>query len=132
MKKSVKAMPVVADHNMVEAAYMLLETEKLGTPERHKSLVMKIWATMAEYAPVPKQGRLTMLQRRAYETIADYIDEHGISPSYREIGEQLGTNKPHVHQIVHALRKRGFITLREGKRRSIGLVVRPGEELTSR
>lgn len=128
-KRLVKVLPLAADHNMIEAAYMLIETMPKGTPERHKRLVSEIWQTMATFAPPPRQSGLTRLQQRCHEAIFDFINDHGIAPTYTEIGAMMNQSKGGVHQIVHALKKRGVIDFREGRRRSITLTVKPGEPI---
>lgn len=125
----VKTLPLAPTHDMIEAAYMLIETMPKGSPERHKRLVAKVWETMSEYAPPPKQSGLTRLQQRMHETIADYIEQNGIAPTYQEIGDMMGKSKSDVWQVIHALKRRGVITFRPGHKRSIQLVCRPGEPI---
>lgn len=120
-------LPVEADHNMIEAAYTLIETMKKGTPDRDRRLVATIWAAMVEVAPKPRASGLTDLQRRTHEIIAAFIQDNGMSPSYDEIGRQLGKGKSDVHDIIHAMKRRGVLTLRGGSKRSIRLIVQPGE-----
>lgn len=129
-KRPVKAMPLVADHNMIEAAYMLIETMPQGTPDRAKRIVAKVWETMAEYAPRAKQTGLSKLQQRCHEAIFDFINDHGMAPTYEEIGALIGRpSKSAVHHLVHALKRRGVLTLGEGVKRSISLSINPGEPL---
>lgn len=129
MKSPARHMPTVATQNMINAAYMLIETMPQGTAERHKRIVAAVWETMAQFAPPPKAGGLTRLQAQTHEIIADYIADHGMSPTYREIGDQMGKGPSDICQIVHALKRRGVITLRGQSKRSIRLVVNPGEPL---
>jgi hypothetical protein len=124
-----KTLPIAPTHDMIEAAYMLIETMPKGTPERHKRIVMQVWEEMIAHAPKPKPSGLTRLQQRTHEAIADFIDEHGLAPSYEEVARQLGKTKSHTHQIIHALRRRGVITFREGHKRTIQLICRPGEPI---
>lgn len=126
-KRRVKTLPIEADHNMIEAAYMLIETMPKGTPERLKRIAAEVWRTMAEYAPPPKPGGLTRLQQRCHEAIADHINDYGQSPTYEEIGAILGKGKSQVFSVVHALRKRGVINFGDHRLRSITLLVRPGD-----
>ena len=131
-KRVVKVLPLDADHNMIEAAYMLIETMAKGTPERHKRIVAEVWKTMAQFAPRPKQTGLTKLQQRCHEAIFEFINDHGKAPTYDEIGAMLNKGKGDVFQIVHALKRRGVITLGENVRRSIAIVINPGEPLPPR
>lgn len=129
-KRVVKVLPIEPDHNMIEAAYMLIETMPQGTPERHKRIVAAVWKTMSQFAPKAKQTGLTKLQQRCHEAIFDFINDHGIAPTYEEIGALIGKkNKSAVHAIVHALKRRGVINLGENTRRSIALCINPGEPL---
>lgn len=132
-ERRVKVLPIEPDHNMIEAAYMLVETMPKGTPERHKRIVAEAWKAMAQFAPKPKQTGLTKLQQRCHEAIFDFVNDHGKAPTYSEIGALIGKdNKSAVHAIVHALKRRGVITLGENVRRSIALCINPGEPLPPR
>ena len=62
----------------------------------------------------PRQGELLAYLRR-------YIGERGCSPSFVEIGEQLGVAKGAVHRLVHSLKDRGHIMIDPQRRRSIAL-----------
>lgn len=126
-----KAMPTTPDNNMISAAYMLIETMPKGTEARHKKIVAEVWRTMAEFAPGAKSSGLTERMRICHEIIADYINENGRAPSYDEIGAQMGKQRHDVLQIVHSLRRRGFITFRDGFRRSIRVLIQPGENKPS-
>lgn len=126
------AVPREMTHDMIEGTYMLIETMPQGTPERLKRIVQEIWKQAIELAPPSRTGGLTPLQRRVHEIIADYIDDHGISPSYVEIGRQINRGGPDAFRIVQALKRRGAVTVNrhtKSNRRSIRLLVRPGEPL---
>lgn len=125
--KKVKAMPTTADHNMIEAAYMLIETMPKGTPERHKKIVAEVWDIMCQFAPTAKTGGLTPRMRQGLETICDYIDENGTPPTYLQIAKLMNRQKSDIHGLVHALRRRGFIDFKDRKFRSIRILIRPGE-----
>lgn len=124
-----KIMPTHADSNMINSAFMLLESMKGGTEQRNKKIVAAIWETMAAVSPPPRQSGLTRVQQRAHETIADYIAEHGQSPTYEEIGQQMGKNKSDIHRIVHFLKNRGVISVKGQAKRSIVMLVQPGEPI---
>lgn len=127
MSKPVKAMPTEPHPNMVNAAYMLLESMPLGSPERHKKAVAEIWRTMAAVAPKARAGGLTPRMRQALEVIAEHIAEHGQPPTYAEIGRGIGRHKSDVGLIVRSLRARGFITFKDRARNSIRILIQPGE-----
>lgn len=71
--------------------------------------------------------------RMAYEFIKDHIDSNGYSPTYREIGAELGVKSTaDVHLIVAKLVRTGKITMVPGKTRTMKVVdedfVREGAE----
>lgn len=129
MKKTVRAMPIIADQNMINAAYTLIETMPKGTEERHKRIVAAVWAAMAEFAPGTRPHGLTNRMRQALEVIGEYIDENGRSPSYEDIAQLTGREyKSDVFHIVQALKRRGFIDFTKGTARSIRIIKREGEQ----
>jgi SOS-response transcriptional repressor LexA len=55
--------------------------------------------------------------------IAEYIEEHGYSPTYREIMEGVGLYScSTVSRHVTDLRKQGYITFEDGMSRTIRLL----------
>lgn len=120
-----KAMPTTATTDMISAAYMLLETLPLDTPERQRRAIMKIWKTMADAAPLPDPIRAPRRQQQVYEVIADFINDNGRVPTYDEIGALVKMHKSQVHACVKSLRKRGYLTYREGHTKSIKLLGAP-------
>lgn len=126
--KTARVMPLEPDANMINAAFVLIETMPTGTPERHKRIVAEVWRQMAEVAPFGRTSGVTRLQARTHEIIADYINDNGRSPSYDEIGAQLGKRKSEVHAIVKSLMRREILTYTKGHHRSIRLIVQPGEQ----
>lgn len=121
-----KSMPIEASRNMIEATYMLVSTMPRGTPERDKELIAEIWRQACEVAPKPMQSGLTRKQMRAHEVIADFIKDNGLSPTYEEIGNQLGMQKSDVFHMVKSMERRGYIKRLMG-RRGIRLLRQPGE-----
>ena len=122
-------LPAEPTPDMVSAAFMIIENLPKGTEARHKRMVVEVWKAMVSAAPGPRTGGITPRQRIALEIIADYIQEHGISPTYREIGAQMG--KPSVSDvagIIRSLKKRGFITKADGRRRSLRILIHPGTQ----
>lgn len=127
-----KIVPTAATNDMIQAAYTLLETMKSGTPERSMRMVAEIYAVMVEHAPAAaKSSGLTKLQSITHEAIYHLIAELGMPPSYFEIGARIGRTKAQTHQIVHALRRRGILTFRDSHKRTLRLLVNPGEEATT-
>lgn len=55
--------------------------------------------------------------------IAEFTDQHGFSPTYREIADGLGyASVSTVHNHIAALKEKGLICETEGKSRSLVLV----------
>jgi len=66
--------------------------------------------------------KLTKRQNQILKFIKDYIVGHDYSPSYREIGDELGiSSSATVHQHIQNLKKKGFVNLNESEARSIEL-----------
>ena len=64
--------------------------------------------------------KLTDKQRLIYDYILYFQEEHGYSPSVREIGDHMGLKSPStVHFHLKGLREAGLIHQAEGKTRSI-------------
>lgn len=124
-----QVMPTEPTENMIQAAYMLIETMPKGTPERHRRIVAEVWRQMCEVAPPAATGGLTRRQQEVHEVIAAYIDDYKISPTYQEIADQLPIDKPAAHKIVRSLVRRGVCRISHLRGvRSIELLFRPGEQ----
>lgn len=55
--------------------------------------------------------------------IAEFTDQHGFSPTYREIAEGLGyASVSTVHKHITELKEKGLISETDGKSRSLVLV----------
>lgn len=132
MGEEIRAMPTKANANMIAAAYMLIETMPKGTDERHKRIVSAVWEAMSACAPRPKTTGLTLVQSRVHEIIAEFINDHGRAPEYSEIGEQIGKHKGDVCRIIQALKKRGAVDFTPHTKKSLRLLVQPGEPLKRR
>lgn len=66
--------------------------------------------------------KLTKRQNQILKFIKDYIVGHDYSPSYREIGDELGiSSSATVHQHIQNLKEKGFVNLNENEARSIEL-----------
>ena len=66
--------------------------------------------------------KLTRMQQRIYDYIAETIREQGYPPSVREIGDAVGLKSPStVHFHLKGLREAGLITQAEGKTRAISV-----------
>ena len=72
--------------------------------------------------------KLSRMQQRVYDYIAESIAEHGYAPSVREIGEALGLKSPStVHFHIKHLQELGLIEKSAGKGRAITLKKQPQE-----
>jgi len=66
-----------------------------------------------------RQG-LTPKQKKVYDIIKAFIKQNGVSPSYEELKQLMGSkSKSHVHSFVHQLINRGWIGRGNGRNRSI-------------
>ena len=70
--------------------------------------------------------KLSKMQQRVYDYIAESIAEHGYAPSVREVGEALGLKSPStVHFHIKHLQEMGLIEKSAGKGRAITLKKQP-------
>jgi repressor LexA len=66
---------------------------------------------------------ITRRQRQVYDFISDFVQKHGYSPSFEEIGEGLGLNSlATVHKHITNLEKKGLLTRDYNRSRSIDLL----------
>ncbi len=66
---------------------------------------------------------LTRRQRQVYDFIADFLQKHGYSPSFEEIGEGLGLSSlATVHKHITNLEKKGLLKRDYNRSRSIDLI----------
>ena len=76
-----------------------------------------------------KMEKLSRMQQRVYDYIAESIAEHGYAPSVREVGEALGLKSPStVHFHIKHLQEMGLIEKSAGKGRAITLRESPKPE----
>jgi len=70
---------------------------------------------------------LSDIQRRIYEFIVHCIEQEGMPPTNREIGQSVGiASTGHVEYHLRLLDKKGWIIKLSGKGRGIKLIQRPG------
>ncbi len=66
---------------------------------------------------------ITRRQRQVYDFISDFVQKHGYSPSFEEIGEGLGLSSlATVHKHISNLEKKGLLTRDYNRSRSIDLL----------
>lgn len=66
--------------------------------------------------------KLTLKQKITLEYIDWFIKEHGYSPTYREIGEELGIDVAAAFKRVTNLVIKGYVTEMPGKFRTLKVV----------
>lgn len=66
---------------------------------------------------------LTRRQKQVYDFLARFVDEHGYSPSFEEIGEGLGLSSlATVHKHISNLEQKGLLKRDYNRSRSIDLL----------
>ena len=66
---------------------------------------------------------LTRRQRQVYDFIADFVQAHGYSPSFEEIGQGLGLHSlATVHKHISNLEKKGLLKRDYNRSRSIDVL----------
>ena len=68
------------------------------------------------------EGKMGLTQKQSIflAVIKDFIAENGYSPSYEEMKQMNGMrSKSHVHAMVYALKKRGYVDVIRHSKRSI-------------
>ncbi len=70
---------------------------------------------------------LTRRQKQVLDSLVGFINRHGYSPSFEEIGEALGLSSlATVHKHLQTLEKKGFIRRGYNRSRSVEVVAVPG------
>ena len=62
-------------------------------------------------------------QEATFEAIRKLTAENSYPPSFQELADELGVTRPTVCQHVRALRRKGWISQRDGVPRSLVLVL---------
>lgn len=68
---------------------------------------------------------MTPRQLDALRASAKFIQEHGYSPTYTELGEILGLHKSGVFRLLKGLERQGFVTLELARQRSLRIIKQP-------
>ena len=76
----------------------------------------------------PVNLALTDAQKKLLEAIEAYIARHGMSPTMREMADELQQGVANVFKLVQRLERNGYITRVPGKSRSLAVVRSVGEE----
>ncbi len=71
---------------------------------------------------------LTKRQRELYDWISEFVQKHGYSPSFEEIGQGMGLSSlATVHKHVSNLEKKGLLRRDYNRSRSIDLIAPKGK-----
>lgn len=66
---------------------------------------------------------ITRRQKEVYDFVAEFVQQHGYSPSFEEIGQGLGLNSlATVHKHISNLEKKGLVKRDYNRSRSIDLL----------
>jgi len=74
-----------------------------------------------------RMAQLTPRQKEIYDFIRNYLEEHGYSPTYEEIGSALGICKVTVLAHLRRLERKGVLQREHYRRRSIELCRTEGQ-----
>ncbi len=77
---------------------------------------------------VSRQNGLTESQAKVLQTISDFIDANGYSPTAKEIAEILHITQTSVFEQLSRLEKKRYITRQKGAARTIGIMERVEEK----
>jgi len=107
--KDQRVAPYHPDKNMLQAAAIYVEPETFT----------KAYQAALDVAPAPTaigQGALTLRQKDVLAYIFEWFKDHSTAPTFEEIGRGLGMEKSAVHDHVHELKRKKYITMTRKKR----------------
>lgn len=88
--------------------------------QRHREFMTAEAQHRGQKAEITTERGLSKAQQKTLNAIRNYIDEHGISPSFRDVSELRGLASTSTVQMhFKRLQKAGAITLRQGVPRSV-------------
>lgn len=94
----------------------------------NEALIGDIAQVLADFR-AERRARITGLtpkQARVLAFLTEEEDRGAVVPSFEEIGRYCALHKSGVHRVVHALAKRGAISIEANQHRSIEVVGRVG------
>ncbi len=107
-------MPYVLSDNQIEAAIHHLPDMP---PEKAKRALKAIYETFIDMRPGGQYpSDLTPLMIQLLETMAEFQEENGHAPSQLELGRMFGVNRTTIRKRIQALKKKGYIVIKRGKR----------------
>lgn len=120
----VRVVPIEPTRDQIEAAYVMLSDYVSG--EKAQRLCVQLYQTMIEHAPQQRRGGLSQRQRLVHEIVTEFIDKHGISPTYREIAKLAGfSDHSQAWDACRTLKRKGVIGIYQEGDRGIVLILRP-------
>lgn len=125
--------PVDPTENMVEAAYPLLNSMPQTSPERCKRVIRAIYGAMIDQAPPRPSTGLLRREAKVQEFIHQYIETEKQSPTFDEISKGTGLySRSDAFAVVQSLIRKGVVQKNiKRKHRSLDLIVRPGEQIST-
>jgi len=91
----------------------------------HPKLESAFIESQQRYRMGPLTRSLTEKQKRVYDFLLEFYDEHGYAPTMKEICQRFGHMYPvSALSFLEALQRKGYITREPRKSRSIGFPLR--------
>lgn len=73
--------------------------------------VEKSPAIASSRAEIKMTSKITPRQKEALLVLAAYLDVHGHSPTYAELGIRLGCTPDNARYLIHVLAKLGYVRI---------------------
>ena len=90
--------------------------------EDDRELIARVLIAVGQGAEITG---ITHEQARVLNFVRQYQSKHnGVSPSYAEIGREIGRSRGNVHDILHRLQDRGILSVPARRARAITIVER--------
>lgn len=67
----------------------------------------------------PATTEITAAQRRTFDAVRDYIDEHGVAPTLSELCDHLNLSSTAVHESLRQLERKGYLEREKYSRRGL-------------
>lgn len=117
MSESIR-LPREPTSNQIEAASHLLPDMNPGRARRTLHQIYQTFIDMRPDVTTPKG--LTQKMAQLLETIIEFQEEHGYSPTQEELAAMFGQERTTIRDRITALRRRGYIQVKAGYR---GIIV---------
>lgn len=111
-------MPREPTANQIQAAGHLLPDLN---PGRARRVLHQIYQTFVDMRPDAERPKgLTKKMAQLLETIVEFQEEHGFSPTQEELATLCGQERTTIRDRINALRRRGYLQVKSGYR---GIIV---------